>query len=260
MPSPSRAKRAPATRSCAGGARRTPGFARNRRQECGHCFRRLRSRQGDRGHAALGLRQLRPGLSRHRARLCRAADFRRLCRRLKAGAERLKPGRPEDSATTLGPLVSQEHRAKVLVLFQAGGGGRRDVGHRRRRSQYAGRPCQWRLGPADHLDRLERRRARRQRRDFRPLLPHPPLRQEEEAVTAANATPYGLAAAIWTENLSRAHRVAAKIDVGICWVNSWFLRDLRTAFGGAKQSGIGREGGVHSLEFYTELSNVCIKL
>ena len=68
------------------------------------------------------------------------------------------------------------------------------------------------------------------------------------------------AAAVWTENLSRAHRVAAKMDVGICWVNSWFLRDLRTAFGGAKASGIGREGGVHSLEFYTEITNVCVKL
>jgi aminomuconate-semialdehyde/2-hydroxymuconate-6-semialdehyde dehydrogenase len=62
------------------------------------------------------------------------------------------------------------------------------------------------------------------------------------------------------ENLSLAHRVAAQMDVGICWVNSWFLHDLRTAFGGAKQSGIGRKGGLHSLEFYTELTNVCIKL
>ena len=75
-----------------------------------------------------------------------------------------------------------------------------------------------------------------------------------------NSTDYGLATTIWTKDLPRAHRMAAKIDVGICWVNSWFLRDLRTAFGGTKQSGIGREGGVHSLEFYTELRNVCVKL
>ena len=65
---------------------------------------------------------------------------------------------------------------------------------------------------------------------------------------------------VLTQDLARAHRVAAAIDVGLAWVNSWFLRDLRTPFGGAKQSGIGREGGVHSLEFYTELKNVCIKL
>ena len=66
--------------------------------------------------------------------------------------------------------------------------------------------------------------------------------------------------AIWTKDVSRANRVAQQMEVGIAWVNSWFLRDLRTAFGGAKQSGIGREGGVHSLEFYTELKNICIKL
>jgi aminomuconate-semialdehyde/2-hydroxymuconate-6-semialdehyde dehydrogenase len=76
----------------------------------------------------------------------------------------------------------------------------------------------------------------------------------------ANDSPYGLAAAVWTENASRAHRVGAKMEVGISWVNSWFLRDLRTPFGGAKQSGVGREGGHYSLEFYTELTNVCIKL
>ena len=73
-------------------------------------------------------------------------------------------------------------------------------------------------------------------------------------------TAYGLGASVWTENLSRAHRVAAALDVGMLWVNSWFLRDLRTSFGGNKRSGIGREGGVHGLEFYTSLRNVCIKL
>ena len=76
----------------------------------------------------------------------------------------------------------------------------------------------------------------------------------------ANDTDYGLSATIWTTNLNRAHRVAGAIDAGIVWVNTWFLRDLRTSFGGMKRSGIGREGGVHSLEFYTELKNICIKL
>ena len=76
----------------------------------------------------------------------------------------------------------------------------------------------------------------------------------------ANDTSYGLATTVWTSDLKRAHRVAARIEVGISWVNTWFLRDLRTPFGGSKMSGIGREGGVHSLEFYTELRNVCIKL
>tara|TARA_R100000501_G_C2613262_1_gene107338 strand:- start:1079 stop:1312 length:234 start_codon:yes stop_codon:yes gene_type:complete len=76
----------------------------------------------------------------------------------------------------------------------------------------------------------------------------------------ANDTSYGLACAIWTENSARALRVAEQMEVGLAWVNSWFLRDLRTSFGGAKQSGIGREGGVHGLEFYTETKNICIKL
>jgi len=86
-----------------------------------------------------------------------------------------------------------------------------------------------------------------------------PFDSEDEVLARANASDYGLAASVWTTNLSRAHRVAQRMEVGISWVNSWFLRDLRTPFGGSKQSGIGREGGVHSLEFYTELRNVMVK-
>lgn len=95
---------------------------------------------------------------------------------------------------------------------------------------------------------------------FGPCTHLTPFDSEEEAVMLANDSPYGLATSIWTNSLSRAHRVARQIEVGIAWVNCWFLRDLRTPFGGSKASGIGREGGVHSLEFYTELRNVCIKL
>ena len=87
-----------------------------------------------------------------------------------------------------------------------------------------------------------------------------PFDTEEEVLALTNDNQYGLATTVWTQDLSRAHRMAAAIEVGITWINSWFLRDLRTPFGGAKQSGIGREGGVHSLDFYTELRNVCIKL
>ena len=76
----------------------------------------------------------------------------------------------------------------------------------------------------------------------------------------ANDTEYGLAATFFSTNSSRVHRVAPQLEAGIVWVNSWFLRDLRTAFGGMKHSGIGREGGVHGLEFYTETSNVCVKI
>ena len=81
---------------------------------------------------------------------------------------------------------------------------------------------------------------------------------EDEAIARANSSDYGLCASIWTQNLARAHRVARQMEVGVVWVNSWYLRDLRTAFGGSKLSGLGREGGLHSLNFYSELSNVCI--
>ena len=83
---------------------------------------------------------------------------------------------------------------------------------------------------------------------------------QEHGVQLANDTRYGLAAAVWTSNLQRAHRVARQMEVGITWVNDWFLRDLRTPFGGVKLSGIGREGGVHSLAFFSEPMNICVKL
>ena len=95
---------------------------------------------------------------------------------------------------------------------------------------------------------------------FGPCCHIRPFDSEDEVVALANDTEYGLSTTIWTTNLSRAHRMAERIKVGITWINSWFLRDLRTPFGGSKHSGIGLEGGVHSLEFYTETRNVCVKL
>lgn len=180
--------------------------------------------------------------------------------RLKAGAEALKLGRPEDDATTLGPLISRQHRDKVLSYYQLAkdegakvitGGGAADMP-----GDLAGgawvQPTIWTgLPETSAVNREE---------IFGPCCHIQPFDSEDQALAMANDTNYGLAASVWTENASRAHRVAAQIECGICWVNCWFLRDLRTPFGGAKQSGIGREGGVHSLEFYTELRNVCLKL
>jgi aminomuconate-semialdehyde/2-hydroxymuconate-6-semialdehyde dehydrogenase len=180
--------------------------------------------------------------------------------RLKQGAEGLRFGRPEDPTTNLGPLVSEQHRKKVLSYYARAvaegasiitGGGVPDMP-----GELAGgawvQPTIWTGLPDDSSVVNEE--------IFGPCCHIRPFDTEEEAIRLANSTPYGLAASVWTENLSRAHRVAARMEVGICWVNSWFLRDLRTAFGGAKASGIGREGGVHSLEFYTEITNVCVKL
>ena len=95
---------------------------------------------------------------------------------------------------------------------------------------------------------------------FGPVCHIQPFDTEEEAIAMANDSDYGLCAAIWTTNLTRAHRVARAIDTGMVWINTWFLRDLRTPFGGTKLSGVGREGGVHSVDFYTELKNVCVKM
>lgn len=95
---------------------------------------------------------------------------------------------------------------------------------------------------------------------FGPVVTVIPFDTEEEVISQANDTHYGLSASLWTNDLRRAHRVAGQIEAGIVWVNTWFLRDLRTPFGGMKQSGIGREGGKHSFEFYSELTNICIKL
>jgi len=95
---------------------------------------------------------------------------------------------------------------------------------------------------------------------FGPVVTITPFRDEAEAVRFANSTRYGLSASVWTRDLSRAHRVAAAIDAGTVWINCWLLRDLRVPFGGMKESGVGREGGTDSLEFFTEPKNVCVKL
>jgi len=180
--------------------------------------------------------------------------------RLAREAEKLKPGRPDEESTTIGPLVSHGHREKVLSYYQAAlaegatlvtGGGVPTMPEDLAQGAWI-EPTIWTglnedatvvrdeiFGPCCHIQSFD---------------------SEQEVVALANDTPYGLAATVWTQDLARAHRVAGQIMSGICWVNSWFLRDLRTPFGGMKQSGIGREGGEYSLEFYTELKNVCIKL
>jgi aminomuconate-semialdehyde/2-hydroxymuconate-6-semialdehyde dehydrogenase len=186
--------------------------------------------------------------------------FDQFVTRLKAAVERLRPGLPDDPATGLGPLISETHREKVLSYYRRAveegatvvtGGGIPSVP-----DQLAGgwwiEPTIW-TGLPDSATVLREE-------IFGPCCHIAPFDSEEEVVARANDNPYGLASAVWTTNLSRAHRMGSVIEAGIVWINSWFLRDLRTPFGGSKQSGIGREGGVHSLEFYTELKNVCIKL
>ncbi|MCA9280573.1 MAG: aldehyde dehydrogenase [Phycisphaeraceae bacterium] len=95
---------------------------------------------------------------------------------------------------------------------------------------------------------------------FGPVVTIQTFRDEQEAVSLANSTPYGLAASIWTNDLNRAHRMGARVDSGIIWINCWMVRDLRTPFGGMKQSGVGREGGNEALRFFTEPKNICVRM
>ena len=87
-----------------------------------------------------------------------------------------------------------------------------------------------------------------------------PFKTEEEVIEMANSTKYGLSVSIFTENLSRGHRITFQIDSGVVWINTWLLRDLRIPFGGMKESGLGREGGFKSLDFFTESKNICVKI
>ena len=186
--------------------------------------------------------------------------FEAFTHRLTERVKQVRFGDPAQEGTTYGPLNSLEHREKVLSYYQKAvddgatvivGGGIPDLG-----PELAGgawiEPTIWTGLPPDSAVLHEE--------IFGPCCHLQPFDDEADVIRAVNDTPYGLAASVYTQNLGRAHRAAAAIDVGVVWVNAWFLRDLRTAFGGAKQSGIGREGGVHSLEFYMETKNVCVKL
>jgi aminomuconate-semialdehyde/2-hydroxymuconate-6-semialdehyde dehydrogenase len=95
---------------------------------------------------------------------------------------------------------------------------------------------------------------------FGPVVTIMPFETEEEVIGYANVTQYGLACTIWTNDINKAHRTAARVDSGIIWINCWLVRDLRTPFGGMKASGVGREGGFEALRFFTEAKNVCVQL
>ncbi|GAA1522195.1 aldehyde dehydrogenase [Agromyces terreus] len=175
-------------------------------------------------------------------------------------ARRLRLGRPENPATTTGPLISQAHRAKVLSYFDLAreegatvlaGGGVPTLGDGLDGGSWI-EPTLW--SGLDNSNRAVREEV------FGPVAAIIPFDTEAEAIALANDTDYGLAAVTWTSDLTRGHRVAQRMRTGMSWVNTWYLRDLRSPFGGMGLSGIGREGGHHSLEFYTEPTNVCVQL
>ena len=185
--------------------------------------------------------------------------FERFVAALASGARALKIGGPFEEAD-LGPLISRSHREKVLGYYRLArsehgeivcGGGVPTFGDERDAGAF--------IEPTVIRGLAEDARCVKEE-IFGPVCHVAPFDSEEQAVQLANDTRYGLAAAIWTSNLQRAHRVARAMEVGIAWVNDWFLRDLRTPFGGVKLSGIGREGGMHSLAFFSEPMNICVKL
>jgi aminomuconate-semialdehyde/2-hydroxymuconate-6-semialdehyde dehydrogenase len=175
-------------------------------------------------------------------------------------AAALRLGRPDDPATTTGPLISRGHRDKVLSYAQLAqdegatvlsGGGIPALGDDLDGGAWF-EPTLW--TGLDNTSRVVREEV------FGPVAALIPFDDEDEAVRLANDTAYGLAAVTWTSDLERGHRVAQRMRVGMSWVNTWFLRDLRSPFGGVGLSGIGREGGEHSLHFYTQPTNVCVQL
>ena len=174
--------------------------------------------------------------------------------------KKLKTGDPLNDDNWIGAIVSKPHFEKILSYIslakEEGGkiicggnvinpGGKNANGYFIEPTIIEGLPHDCRTN---------------QEEIFGPVVTIMPFDTEEEVLTYANSTVYGLAATIWTENLTRAHRVAAGVESGIIWINCWLLRDLRTPFGGMKGSGVGREGGFEALSFFTEEKNICIRL
>ena len=179
---------------------------------------------------------------------------------LVARVSKLRVGDPLEAGTDQGALVSRQHFDKVMGCLRVAreegarflcGGERASPGGRCSRGFFVQPTLIEGLGPACRTNQEE---------IFGPVATLLPFESEEEAIALANSTRYGLAASVWTRDLSRAHRVSAALHSGIVWVNCWMLRDLRTPFGGVKESGLGREGGMDAMRFFTEPKNVCVKL
>lgn len=185
--------------------------------------------------------------------------FDRFVAELASRATKLVIGDPYHGVD-MGPLISAQHRDKVLGYYKLAreeganivtGGGIPHFGDELDNGSF--------VEPTILTGLPETARCVREE-IFGPVCHIAPFDTEEEAIKMANDSRYGLAAAIWTRDVSRAHRVAGQMETGIVWVNEWFLRDLRTPFGGVKLSGIGREGGEYSLNFYSEPTNICVKI
>jgi aminomuconate-semialdehyde/2-hydroxymuconate-6-semialdehyde dehydrogenase len=177
-----------------------------------------------------------------------------------AQTRKLKVGDPLLESSNLSAVVSKAHQEKIfsyIELAQQEGGAILCGG---KPAKVEGRCANgWFIEPTV-IEGLPYNCRTNQDEIFGPVVTIMPFDSEEEVLQYANSTQYGLAATIWTENLTRAHRLANALQSGIVWINCWMLRDLRTPFGGMKNSGLGREGGLEALRFFTEPKNVCVKL
>lgn len=185
---------------------------------------------------------------------------REFVERFVAGAEALVSGDPLEEGVDQGALVSAAHRDKVAAAVERARaeGGRVLCGG----AAPAGLPARCRDGffyRPTAIAGLGQDCRTNQEEIFGPVVTIGAFDDEDGAARAADATPYGLAATIWTRDLARAHRFADRIRAGVVWVNCWLLRDLRVPFGGMKQSGVGREGGREALRFFTEPKNICVR-
>ena len=170
-------------------------------------------------------------------------------------------GSPEDESTQIGALISQEHMEKVESYIRLGieeGGNVLSGGTREMTGQVGPSPEGAFLRPTV-IDGLLHTSRTATEEIFGPVVTIHRFESDEEAIEIAKSTEYGLAGSIWSNDTDRAHKIAQKIQTGIVWVNTWLHRDLRTPFGGVKNSGLGREGGAWSLGFFSEPLNVCIK-
>jgi len=189
------------------------------------------------------------------------AIFERFLERFVAAAKALVVGDPMDAGTDIGAVISAAHRDKIesyVALARAEAGTLHCGGERP-----SGLPARCRDGffvAPTVITGIPMTCRVNQEEIFGPVVTVTPFHGEDQAVMLANDSPYGLAASLWTGNVSRAHRVADRIACGTVWVNTWLLRDLRVPFGGMRQSGLGREGGDEAIRFFTEVKNVCVKL